>query len=366
MTVPWPEGSAQTPPTAQQMMVYIDQLGAWIGQSRLTLDRLDQKIRSADQGQGVHDMAMTLTVWQAIKDRHTDLLTVWDSGRVTDVELKKLAVMTWANLNDMLTPGTTLSSGGGLAVSLPEACRMLEALIAQLSSRYQLVPQSGEASARIAQLRAQVERIREQVGLDSPADQARTMPLVADLQHDVADMIAKADRGGDIGGLIGPLEVRSAQLERDLIVGHAQRAMMQGRVAQARSRLAGLAAREHSVADLVRATAASVTPAPKYAVPRVEALGPVPTTATELDQFEARLSQVGQALDIVQQANLKARARKDDLITRFQRAQALTAPDDAVGDDLARQITTLLASTPAPLDVIEPLITAYEASRRRS
>jgi len=306
MSVPWPEGSAQNPPTAGQMLTYLGQLGTWIDDSRRDLDRLDNKFQAAGQTQGVQDIAMTLTVWQAIQARYADLNRTWDSGRVTDQDLKKLAVMIWSNLNDMLTPGTTLNAGGGLNLSLPEACRMLEALIAQLSSKYQLAPVPTETSARIASLLAQVERIRDQSALDPP--QARTIAdaEIADLASDVQTLIDKAERGGDIGGILGPLEVRAAQMERDLIVGHAERAMLAGKMDQARSRRAALAGREEAIWNLVRKTRASVHPAPKYAVPHVEALGEIPATAEELDAYLAKLDQVSQAFDIVQNANQKA------------------------------------------------------------
>ena len=367
MSVPWPEGSPQNPPNAQQMLAYLDRLGPWIEDARRDLDRLDQKFQQTSQVQGVQDIAMTLTVWQAIKDRYADLLTTWDSGRVTDQDLKKLAVMTWANLNDMLTPGTTLSSGGGLSISLPEACRMLEALIAQLSSRYQLAQVPTEASARIAALLAQIERIREQAKLDPPEARRTTDAEIADLAGDVKDLIDKSDRGGDIGGILGPLEVRAARMERDLIVGHSERTMLQSKISQARSRRAALIAREQAVAELVRKTHDTVDPAPKYAVPHVESLGEIPATGQEVDSYLKRLNQVSEALDLVQDANQKACAQKDVLAARLEQAEAAKGGrDDPLSSDLTGQIHELLGRSPAPLNVISPLIAALEASGRPS
>jgi len=308
MSVPWPEGSPQNPPTAGQMLAYLSGLGTWIDDSRRDLDRLDQKLQAVGQAQGIQDIAMTLTVWQAIKDRYTDLNKTWDSGRVTDQDLKKLAVMIWANLNDMLTPGTTLNSGGGLSICLPEACRMLEALIAQLSTKYQLAPVPSEASARIASLLAQVERIRDQAALDPPDVRSVSDAEIADLAADVQTLIDKSERGGDIGGILGPLEVRAARMERDLIVGHSERAMLAGKINQARSRRTALISREKSIQDLVDKTRASVSPAPKYAVPHVESLGEIPQTSAELDAYLAALDQVSRAFDFVQNANQKALA----------------------------------------------------------
>jgi hypothetical protein len=309
---------------------------------------------------------MTLTVWQAISHRHTDLLKVWDSGRVTEIELKKLAVMIWSNLNDMLTPGASLSPGGGLALSLPEACRMLEALISQLSSRFQLAPVPTQASARIAALRAQLERIREQGALDPPEVREVTGPQIQGLASDIAAIISKADRGGDIGGILGPAEVKAARLERDLIVGHSERIKLIDQVRGANTRRAALLQRETAVADLVKKTQASVDPAPKYAVPRVAALGEVPSTEPALSAYLARLDQVSAALDHVLRANLAAGEKLGSLQERMSRAFGDSTTLDPIRENLATQIHQLLNAQPAPIDVIEPLIAAFEASRRQS
>ena len=364
MSVPWPEGSQTSPPTHTQMLRYLDDLGTWIQDRRQELDRLDKKIQSAPQG--AQDMAMTLTVWQAIQDRYTDLLKLWDSGRVIEIDLKKMAVMIWANLNDMLTPGTTLSTGGGLSVCLPEACRMLEALISQLSTRYELAPVPTETSARITQLLAQMDRIREQVKLDPPEIRGTYEAQVEDMAADAKDLVEKVNRGADVGGLLGPLEVRAARMERDLIVGHAERAMIAQRLAQTNQRREALIAREKALIDLVARTQASVEPAPKYAVPHVEALGGIPTSSQLLDAYLRRLDQVSAAMDQVQQANQNALAYRVKLQARFEKAESTRGSSDPLTSTLATQIRELMERAPTPLTVVEPLISAYEASGRQS
>jgi hypothetical protein len=343
------------------MLTYLDDCGNWINDRRQDLDRLDRKVQ-ATSPQGVTDIAMTLTVWQAIKDRYTDLVKVWDSGRVLDIDLKKIAVMIWANLNDMLTPGTTISSGGGLAVSLPEACRMLEALISQLSSRYELAPVSTETTARITQLLAQVERIREQAKLDPPGIREATEAQVANLASGVKDLVEKANRGGDIGGFLGPLEVRASLMERDLIVSHAERAMLAQKVGLASQRRTSMIQREHAVTEIVRKTRSSVDPAPKYAVPSVEALGEIPTTQGQLEEYMKRLDQVNAAFDVVQQANQQALAAKSSLTARFEKAYATLGSADPLTASLATQIRDLMGQSPTPIAVVEPLINAFEAT----
>ncbi|MCL2735577.1 MAG: hypothetical protein FWD75_02970 [Propionibacteriaceae bacterium] len=367
MSAPWPVGDAQNPPTAQEMLAYLDSLGTWIDDSRRQLDRLDQKLQETGNGPGVQDLSMTLTVWQAIRTRYQDLLTTWDSGRVTEVDLKKLAVLTWSNLNDMLAPGASISSGGGLALSLPEACRMLDALVAQLSSRYQLVTIPTQTSARITALLAQMDRIHDQAQLDPAPVRALTDAPVADLAAAIKDLVDKADRGGDVGGLLGPVEVRAAQMERDLIVTHAERQMLGEKIAQAQTRRESLIYREKAVLDLVAKTRASVDPAPKYAVPHVESLGEVPDRADLVDAYLARLDQVSAALDIVQQANEEAYALIAALVSRLEKAQAVAGPGaDPVRETLVTQVNDLLHRSPVPVQVVEPLIRAVEASGRPS
>jgi len=346
------------------MLAYLDDLTNWLATGRAGLDRLDARIQETGGPTGAMDMATTLSIWQAIKQRSDDLMRLWDSGRVVDTDLAKLAGLIWSPLNDMLTPGATLSTGAGLNVSLPEACRMLDALIAQLASRYQFAQTNGEVNVRIQNLRAQVERIRQQADLDAPAIQATTAPAVTSLADDVAQMIAGADRGADIGGTLAPLEIRAAHLERDLIVGHAERATLAQQIAQTQARCLGLSARANALADLIAQVRQEVTPAPKYALPRVEALGDVPVTTQLPAPYQAKLDQVEAALTIVEQANRRALAAKTDLANQLadlRQHSAGRTPSD-LAQQLDRQISQLLSTNPVPIDVVARLIDAYRAA----
>ena len=55
-----------------------------------------------------------------------------------------------------------------LSVSLPEACRLSDALLSQLRVKLGLDPSGAEITERVRQLRAQMERIREQIDLEPP------------------------------------------------------------------------------------------------------------------------------------------------------------------------------------------------------
>jgi len=345
------------------MLAYLDDLTTWLTTQRADLDRLDAKVQDSGGPTGALDMATTLSIWQAIKQRSDDLTRLWDSGRVLDTDLAKLAGLIWSPLNDMLTPGSTLSTGAGLSVSLPEACRLLEALVAQLASRYQFAQTTGEVSVRIQNLRAQVERIRQQAELDPPAIQATTTPEVTALAAGVAQMVVQADRGGDIGGTLAPLEIRAAQLERDLIVGHAERVGLAQQIDQAQTRRQGLIDRADALATLMAEVRQEVTPAPKYALPRVEALGDVPLTADLLTAYQVKLDQVDAALAVVEQANRQALAAKTDLAARLAGLRRDDASSESeLAQQLDHQIGQLLATKPAPIDVVTRLVDAYQAA----
>ena len=88
----------------------------------------------------------------------------------------------------------------------------------------------------------------------------------------------KAGRGGDVGGLLGPLEIDAATFERDLIVaargGVTPLALVEPGASSERAQ-----AREAALTEIVRRWVRAVDPAPRYAVPDVDALGPVPNTS---------------------------------------------------------------------------------------
>ena len=90
-------------------------------------------------------------------DRYEQLQRVWDSGRVGVTEREKLSSLIWGRLD-------AAYDTSGLAVSLPEACRLSDALVSQLRVRLGLDVSALETTDRIADLRAQLERIRDQIG----------------------------------------------------------------------------------------------------------------------------------------------------------------------------------------------------------
>ena len=170
-----------------------------------------------------------MALWKAVADRYDLLLATWDSGRVGAAERERLATLVWGRLDASLDPRcrrapARRAAAAALAVSLPEACRLSDALAASLRARLSVDP-AGRRRHRPGRGRCapQVERIRDQVDRE-PAGSRRERAdrLLHRLDGRVADVAARRQRGADVGGLLGPLEDDAARAERDLIVGGAQ------------------------------------------------------------------------------------------------------------------------------------------------
>ncbi len=152
--------------TVQQLMTYLGELDAWLSQRRDELSALDaQIIDSGRQAELTSDMALALALWQAAKTRQNLLLSTWDSGRVGQQERERLSALIWGRLD---TANAGLAQLQSMSVSLPEAGRLCDALVAQLRTRLNTDPTAGQQQIRLRDLRAQLERIRDQVKLEPP------------------------------------------------------------------------------------------------------------------------------------------------------------------------------------------------------
>ncbi len=371
-TAPPAPGQMGTPVDIQAAMTYLGLLGAWIQQRRAELDELDATILTSSDRSLTSDMMLSLSVWQAIKNRYDLLLATWDSGRVGPKERERLSALIWGRLDDTLpdsgspTPGSAAISG--LSVSLPEACRLSDALAGQLRSRLNRSPQADQLASRLRDLRAQIERLRDQAALEPPATRPAVLATIDDLAARTADLSAKSDRGGDIGGLLGPVEIQAATMERDLIVGNTRRRQAQDKLARARELLEALQLREKALTDLVHRVVTTVAPAPKYAVPNVGALGGVPSSASLLDAYLTKLGAVSNAMQVVQNAYGAALDSHAALEVRLA-AQIASASQAGVADDadlaaLAAVAQSFLARRPSPTKVVAGLLDAYAEAVR--
>lgn len=377
VVAPIAPGRLGVPLHPEQARRYLGDLHTWVDGRRRELDLLDTAVlRSPHRAQLTRDMMLSLALWKAVKDRLDLLMATWDSGRVGLTERERMAALIWGRLDATLDPSVladrpdqkALPGGGvdasGLSVSLPEACRLSDAMAAQLRTRLALDPNADQISARLRELRAQVERIRDQVALEPAGLRATPEAKLADLVARVRDMTERLDRGGDIGGLIGPTEIEAARFERDLIVGGVERREARGLVDKARELRSDLSSRQAAMAQLVAQCVRRVIPAPRYAVPDPEALGPVPNTKPELEDYLERLHRVSRAMQVVQDAYTKALQQHEDLVARLaghrSRAVRLGFADDPDLTGLDALTTDILLREPSPVPLATELVEAYE------
>lgn len=349
----------------EELSAYLADLDTWIHERKRELDELDAAaLASPLRDRLTADMTLSMALWKAASDRQRLLAATWDGGRVGPQQRERMSTLIWGRLDGTLDQRTVDRSSvpaSSLALSLPEACRLLDALASQLRVRLSLDPAADAYARRVREVRAQVERLRDQIALE-PSPSKRAAQEVWDSLHTrVEDLAARAGRGADIGGLIGPLENEAAVFERDLIVGGSRRREAIDQARALAELQADLEAREDALAALAAKTRATVTPAPRYAVPDVSALGPVPSNVEQLVTFRARLERVTAAMNLVEDAFSAALAEHEELSGRLAAAQIGGA---GLHDERARRTFDLaaevLALMPAPLRVAEPLVQACE------
>jgi len=342
----------------QAAQLYLDELGRWRDARRRELDELDKAALQSPTGSSVTgDLLLSMALWKAVSDRYDLLAATWNSGRVGITERMRMSTLIWGRLD--------AATASGLSVSLPEACRLSDALLSQLRVKLGLDPSGIEITERIRQLRAQMERIRDQIDLEpAGAGQQQAALEQSRLARRLKELAEKAGRGGDVGGSLGPLEIEAATFERDLIVSGARRRDAAALVQRAREQRADLEAREVALRSIVDDCVRRVDPAPRYAVPETAALGPVPNTLGELESYLRRLDQVSRAMTIAQTAYAKALHDHEELDSRLEayRAKAVAkgvaeVPDVARTYDLARSV---LDQRPSRTVLAEQLLTVYQ------
>ena len=190
------------------------------------------------------------------------------------------------------------------------------------------------------------------------------------LDRRVADVLARVKRGADVGGLLGPLEQDAASAERDLIVGASNRRADAHDEARAKALRSELEARGAALRDLAARCVAQVAPAPRFAVPDVSALGPVPTDPAAVDAYLVRLDAVGRAMTMAQDAYASALSERDELRMMLgayaakaadRRAPAGSAQADVDLVELRRRAGEALDREPADLVRGRALLAAYVA-----
>ena len=354
-------GRLGTPLGVHEAYAYLRDLGVWRDKRKAELDSLDAAaLASTDRDSFSRDMLVSMALWKAISDRY-DLLTVtFDSGRVGPTEAARLSTLIWGRLDvapDSAAATISPTTAGALGLSLPEACRLCDAMTSSLRARLSLEPSGAEVGTRLKDVRATIERIRDQVAI-APAgvDREAARALLTRLEQRLVDVTDRAKRGAEVGGLLAPLELEAAGAGR-----RVETARDAERAAQVRDELL---ARSAAVQQLVDRCVAAVTPAPRLAVPDVRALGPVPSGGAAVDTYLKRLDAVGRALTVVHTAYGDPLAERDEIagyagaLAAQARATGVSDPDL---DHLRERLQTVVDTTPTDLRRARALRDAYQA-----
>jgi hypothetical protein len=350
-------GRLGQPIPAEDLLKYLDELSDWRAHRRQELDRIDAAALAAtDADSYTSDLTLAMTIWQSVAERLEKLTEVWDSGRVGPQQREEMSRLIWGT-------GSGLGNGGGLGLSLVEACRLSDALTAALRARLGFDPVAADLAARVAATRASLQRSAEALA-GSRTARPSTIPDVDVLRRQLEELAAKAARGSDVTGRFAVLEAAAAKAERDLIVAAASHRDLSRDYRATLQRRRELEAQEESLRALVDRAARAVTPVPRMAVPDVERLGRVPQTREALDAYRARLENVGRALAMATGAYGSALAELDELRGRLSAFAAKATSTGQAGDsviaatyDLAYSVVW---SVPCPVSQARELVATYQ------
>lgn len=357
---------------AADVLTYLQALDSWRGRRQAELNRLDEAaLMSPESAAITPDVTLSMALWQSVDQRYQELLRVWDSGRADRPARERIGQLIWGRLDG--------AGPSALNVSLPEACRLSDALAAQLRMRLSFDAAAAEHGVRVRALRASLERCRELA-----EHQTDALPRIAALAERVDDVAGSGARGGDITGPLAALESELARAERDLIVATATRRQSdrsrEREAARAiRDRLRAvtertvLERREQAVRAVAERCVAQVTSSPQLAVPSVAAIPPVPDESAgiqALDAWLATLDRVALALEVVERAYAAPLDTLQELSGRLQgysvmatRLQRVADPDVASAFAAA---TAALKARPCDLDAAAKRVAEYQQLVRGS
>jgi hypothetical protein len=356
VVAPAAPGALGQAPAAADVLSYLHDLGSWRDARRQELDALDQAALASPERDALSgDVVLSMALWQAVADRYAALLRLWDSGRVGRTELDQISSLIWGRLD---------AAPQSMNISLPEACRLSDALAGSLRVRLSLEPGAGDVAGLVRRFREQVERIRDLVVEAPPDVRASAGEQLDRLDRRLDDFTERARRGADVGGLVEALTNDLARAERDLIVAAATRTRVRQSTERARTLVARLTARGAQVRALRQECLARVTPIPRLAVPDVTALGPVPTNSGALDAYVERLEAVQRALGLAHSAYQACLQEPDELEGLVEGYHAKAAATGVANTDLCEiygRAREVLDSPPVDVRRLRALVSAYQA-----
>ena len=187
---------------------YLSALASWRLHREHELRALDELTRTHDDRDALNaDVTTSMTLFHAIAQRHDLLLATWQDAQDGQGEREWVAQLIWG----VLEPPD--GDAQALALPLPDALRLSDALVASLRARVG-AEDEGSPSDRMSQLEDRAARLRDDLterGETAPAD----LPdRLGQIETDMAQ--ARADGAGLPD--VGTLESRLAAVDREIIV----------------------------------------------------------------------------------------------------------------------------------------------------
>lgn len=354
---------APTPPAPPGMVPedgaadhYIAELGRWRLHRDHELRALDALTRThADRDDLNADITFSMTLWHTIGQRHDLLMATWEDTQQGQGERDWVARLIWGSLE--LPDG----DGQALALALPEALRLSDALAASLRARVR-GDEEMPLEERLSATRADVDRVRAGIEAHDGDDRQQLLDRLEQVAEQAEELTPDSE---DALGRLGHVESVLAHLERDLIVAQTTAVHDGADASQAQRERDHLEAKGEAVRSLAERVLNTVRPAPRLGIPDVTALGEVPTDGAGLAAYVANLERVARALEQAHTTYAAALAEYADLVGRADRlATTLAGCGAPTSVDLAGMLTAAkesLHNRPADIQRASALIAAQEA-----
>lgn len=285
--------------TIGELRAYLEALGPWrtaLDKNVDALDTLAQRSQTPDAYS--NDVTLAMALRASIDARCDELVNVWDSGRVGDVELARAAEMVWGRLPDAL--------GNPSAFSLVEACTLVAALYARIDTELSADVLAGSgATDEIVAVRGTLARAAV-----SAATLRRREEDVAALSTRLDTLLHTTARA-DIRAAVAKLSTEVFALEALLVKEIGLRSAVSRDAASAAATRIRLLGDESTLRELAAVARSKIVDAPNLAIPDVRTLGDPPTVPGadvdaepgtwttvrgRLDDYLSRLANVDAAL----------------------------------------------------------------------
>jgi hypothetical protein len=363
---PPPSEPGDHPPTGA-VNRYVSELARWRLRREHELRALDELTRAHDDRDALeHDLTHSMTLYHAIAQRHDLLLATWESGHTGEAGDPQLDEDQRGWVGQLVWGVLEMPDGDAqaLALPLPDALRLSDALAASLRGRIGADEDDIPMAERVQDAQAYLDGVRERVEEREGEPDEDLQQRLGALQEGLDALRERDDDSAlpDLAGVIGAL----AAMDREVIVSRASSAHDRADREQAVAERDHLLARGEAVRALAEKVLNAVNPAPRLGIPDVEALGEVPQEeGPDLDAYVSNLERVARALEQAHSTYAAALAEYADLADRAERlASTLAGCGAPTSVDLAGMLTAAkecLHTRPADVRRAAALVAAQEA-----